>query len=151
MADVFLHRSLATSVLGGCLLWGLPAQALELSDAWVRAMPPGRPMTAAYLNLRNDSDRVVTVTGITSTLGEASLHETRVVDGRSTMHELPQLRLEPGAGARLVPGGMHIMLMGLTQTPVVGEVVPLCLDTDAGEFCVDAPVQRGGGSSQHHH
>lgn len=151
MADVFYHRPLATLVLGGCLLSGMPAQALELSDAWVRAMPPGRPMTAAYMNLRNDSDRAVTVTAITSALGEASLHETRVVDGRSTMQELPQLRLEPGTSAQLVPGGMHIMLMGLTKTPVVGEVVPLCLDTDAGSFCVDAPVQRGAASSPHHH
>ena len=151
MAVLSRHRSAAKFFLGACLFAGVPAQALELSGAWVRAMPPGRPMTAAYMTVHNDGDAAVTVTAVSSPLGEASLHETRVVDGRSRMDALPTLRLDPGATVELTPGGMHIMLMGLATTPAKGDRVPLCLETDKGQFCVEAPVQSDAGQTMHHH
>ena len=120
-----------------------PVTALELVDSWVRAMPPGRPMTAAYLILRNDGDQTVTVTGVSSPVGEASLHATRVVDGRSRMESVAELPVAPGQDVQLAPGGLHIMLMGMAQTPREGEMVPLCLITDRGEYCGDATVRRG--------
>ena len=36
---------------------------LIISDAWVRATPPGKMMTAGYASLENVSKDVITITG----------------------------------------------------------------------------------------
>ena len=40
------------------------AQALVIHDAWVRAMPPGQTMTAAYMQLENPGEQAVRVDGV---------------------------------------------------------------------------------------
>lgn len=113
-----------------------------VSDAWIRAMPPGQPMTAAYLQLRNDGEDVVVIDGVRSPVGDASLHETILVDGVSRMRAVPVLTLMPGESVSLAPGGMHIMLMGVATQPAPGTEVPLCLLSAGSEFCALARVQR---------
>jgi copper(I)-binding protein len=151
-----LLGTVAGAILGAPVLRAEPAAApgLVLSEAWVRAMPPGQAMTAAYLQVLNTGETPVTVTGVSTGMGTASLHETRVVEGRSTMRPVAALTLAPGEQLQLQPGGLHVMLMGLERTPVPGEDVSICLVTDAGESCIDAPVSRGpvvGGTDAGHH
>ncbi|WP_439100575.1 copper chaperone PCu(A)C [Congregibacter sp.] len=118
------------------------AETLELSGAWVRAMPPGQKMTAVYMELRNPEASAVSIIGASSPLGSASLHETRVAEGRSTMRAVDTLSVEGGDIVHLEPGGLHIMLMGLKSTPVEGDSVPICLQTSKGDVCADAAVRR---------
>jgi copper(I)-binding protein len=118
------------------------AEPLSVSDAWVRAMPPGQRMTAGYLHISNVSERSVTIQSVSSAQGMASLHETIVEDGRSSMRALDSLTLAPGQSIELAPGGMHIMFMGLESVPAEGETLGLCLKTSAGEQCLEMPVQR---------
>ena len=122
--------------------------ALVIADPWVRAMPPGRPMTAGYLRVENTSSEPVRITGVASSVGNASLHETRTVEGKSSMRPVEELLIKPGDTLELAPGGLHIMLMGLKATPREGELVPLCLTTSAGETCTDATVRRSAPSAQ---
>lgn len=132
-----------------------PAGGLTLSNAWVRAMPPGQSMTAAYMQISNGGSTSVTINGVTADRGMASLHETRTVDGRSSMHPVPMLALRPGESAQLQPGGLHVMLMGLERTPAPGETLSICVLSDAGKSCTEAAVQRGpvvdDSGAQHHH
>ena len=57
------------------------------------------------------------------------------------MRPLDALPIAAGAAATLAPGGRHIMLTGLTQTPREGEFVRLCLHTDRGTICTEASVR----------
>ncbi|MFK7830518.1 MAG: copper chaperone PCu(A)C [Congregibacter sp.] len=116
--------------------------ALVLSNAWIRAMPPTQKMTAAYVSLRNDSAEPIVITAVRSSLGEASLHETRVEGGRSSMRPVDTLRIDPGKILALKPGALHIMIMGLKRVPAEGESSELCMVSNTRDFCVDAPVQR---------
>jgi copper(I)-binding protein len=52
----------------------------------------------------------------------------------------------PAKGAvTLAPGGMHVMLMGLTKPLAIGEAVPLTLTFErAGAVTVQAMVQAAG-------
>ena len=53
---------------------------LIISDAWVRATPPGKMMTAGYASLENLSNEVITITGVSAVAaGHTSLHETRIM------------------------------------------------------------------------
>lgn len=127
------------------------AQTPQVSGAWVRAMPPGQRMTAAYLQLRNNAAETLTVVGVSSDIGMASLHETRLEGGRSSMHAVDSLDIAAGEALAMEPGGLHIMLMGLEATPVEGDIVPICLQTSEGEVCADAQVQRAAPEAHNSH
>jgi copper(I)-binding protein len=101
---------------------------LVVQDAWVRATTPGSDVAAVYLTLRNVSKSPVTVTGVQSSVAHgAMIHETTVQGGQSRMRPHEQLLIAAGETLRLVPGGLHVMLHGLTQPLVTGQTVPLDL------------------------
>lgn len=95
---------------------GLDAIAsIEISQAWARPTPPGAKVAAVYAELRNTSDLPLSVTEISSEASRAAeLHEMFERDGVLRMRRLKDgLRLDPGASARLEPGGAHAMLFDL--------------------------------------
>ncbi|MFT4767926.1 MAG: copper(I)-binding protein [Glaciecola sp.] len=150
MIDVRVPLVAFFSVLSLSALAEIP----EISNAWVRAMPPGQRMTAAYLELYNPGATTVSILGASSEVGMASLHETRLEGGRSSMKAVDSLGIASGEVIAMEPGGLHIMLMGLETTPVEGDTVPICLQTSEGEVCADALVQRAAPearSSHDHH
>ncbi|MEE4145493.1 MAG: copper chaperone PCu(A)C [Halieaceae bacterium] len=126
--------------------------SLGLDDAWVRALPPGQPNTAAYLVVTNSADTEVTIIGATSPLAETvEIHTSREVDGLQRMERLEQVQVAPGQSVAFAPGGKHLMLLGLGRMPAPGEVVQLCLQlAKGGEVCTLAGVRKGTGGEQTH-
>ena len=107
-------------------------QSLVARDAWVRATP-GVDMAAAYVTLRNVSQKAVTVTAVESPVaGHAMIHETRVQGGLSRMRPHEQLVVGPGTTVKFEPGGLHVMLHDLKQPLTVGQNVPLILTLAGG-------------------
>jgi copper(I)-binding protein len=105
---------------------------LEVRDAWIRATP-GSDIAAAYLTLRNVSSNAVTVTGVQSAAAaHAMIHETSTQGGQSRMRAHAQLVIAPGQTIKLEPGGLHVMLHGLSQPLAVGQSVPLVLSFAGG-------------------
>ncbi len=86
--------------------------AVTVTDVWSRPVPPVSPASAVFLEITNDLDSAVTLTGASSdACGSMELHETTMDDsGVMAMQELTAgLRLEPGASGLLEPGGIHLM------------------------------------------
>ena len=132
--------------------------ALFIEKAWVRAMPPFQPNTAAYLTLVNRGDAAVAIVGASADAAEkAELHTTRKVDGLMRMEQLQALAVAPGERVELAPGGTHLMLLGLAYRPVPGDEIRLCLQLISGdEVCTVAEVRMSGDlpgttDHQHHH
>ena len=104
-----------------------PAHAagkLGVTDAWIRAAPPGARMLAGYATLKNGGDAALTILTVQSdAFRMTSLHETIVDNGVSKMRELHRLTIAPGATVALEPGGKHLMLMQPRQEIAVGEHV----------------------------
>jgi copper(I)-binding protein len=118
------------------------APALIVLDAWTRQVP-GSDVAAAYLTVRNPTTKPITITGIESSLAEhAMIHETRTVSGQSQMRPHEQLVIAPGQTIKFEPGGLHVMLHGLTRTVAVGESVPLVLLLADGSKMSVAAVVR---------
>ena len=93
----------------GC---GAPQPELVATDVTVTRPVPGMTMSAAYLSLRNNTDRTITVTRVTSKeFARVELHETTVEDGVARMRPLPRLEVPAGGSVRLERGGKHLMLM----------------------------------------
>lgn len=126
--------------------------ALTLEGAWVRALPPGQPNTAAYLTATNRGAAAVTIVGASAAVANTTqIHTTREVDGLQRMEQVAQLQVAPGQSLAFAPGGTHLMLMGLAQMPAPGERVRLCLELAEGaQVCTLAEVKKSAGNEQSH-
>lgn len=126
--------------------WPLQAadSALRFDGAWIRALPPGMQMTAAFGTLRNTGPETIELTGFSSPrFGQVSLHRTEVVDGMSRMRAVPSLAIGPGDKVELSPGGYHLMLMMPRGVVAVGDTVTLeAVSGDGRKFRFEAPVRR---------
>jgi periplasmic copper chaperone A len=105
---------------------------LTVRDAWIRATP-GVDVAAVYLTLQNDGSQPVILTGARSSAAAmAMIHESALVNGQSTMRARDSIRIGAGETVQFAPGGLHIMLHGLTHPLVPGNDVPLVLLLQGG-------------------
>jgi copper(I)-binding protein len=103
------------------------APALLVQEAWMRQVP-GSDVAAVYLTLINPGPTPVSVVGIESPVAShAMIHETKTESGQARMRPHAELSIPPGQTVKLEPGGLHIMLHGLTQPVAVGQSVPITL------------------------
>lgn len=128
------------------------SDTLIISDAWVRATPPGKMMTAGYASLENVSKEVITITGVSAeAAGHTSLHETRIERDRSTMRPVARLSIEAGERVSLKPGGLHIMLMKLSESLTDGQSIDICLELENNDSLCSAFSVAKHRNAAHHH
>ena len=105
-----------------------PADDLEITGAWVRATPPNRDVTAAYLVIENRSERPLELLAVETPAAEyTELHTMRYVDDMMEMEKIEGLTVPSRGEAALEPGGDHIMLFGVTNPLAEGDSVALTL------------------------
>lgn len=147
----------ATLFVAGLVILPVAAIAgpgeVEITDAWIRALPPAQSTTAAYLTLHNRGTQAVVVrAGSAEGAGRLEIHTTREVDGLMRMQQLSTLQVPAGGSVVLEPGGTHLMLLDLERMPAPGETRQLCLQPAGGEqVCVSAPVRKDADGGDHHH
>lgn len=112
-----------------------------LEDGWVRAMPPGSNMTAAYGRFSYHGATTIEIASFRSdSYGDVSFHQTTIENGISRMNPAVWTQ-EPGSTLVLEPGGYHLMLMEPTRETQPGEFVNLTLIAREGqEFTFSLPV-----------
>ena len=132
-------------------------EMLHWKDAWVRSMPPGAQVSAAYGMLMNHSDQTVTVSTVSSEIsGTAEMHVVIAEGDQRRMAELESIDIAPRETLIFEPGGRHIMLLDIAAAPVEGETVEICAVSVAGtRACTEAPVRRqapvAGDKHANHH
>lgn len=127
---------------------------IVVSDAWVREVPPGATVSAAYMTLVNRGDQIDKLTGISSGAAEnVELHISKVDDnGVAKMERVYMLELPVGETVLLKPGGMHLMLIGL-KGPLSDTVTINFSFEESGDIKVEVPVKssKDSGEVHHHH
>lgn len=120
------------------------AQSITVDDPQVRAVPPGSTTTAAFMALTNPGETDLTLVGGASPLaGSLELHHHALVEGVMQMRRVDEIPLPAGETVHLAPGGWHLMMFDLAETPDEGENVELTLTLDNGErLTLEAPVRR---------
>ena len=125
-----------------------------INRAWAntKPTPPGKMMTAGYASLENLSNEVITITGVSAVAaGHTSLHETRIERDRSTMRPVAKLSIEAGERVSLKPGGLHIMLMKLSEPLTDGQSIDICLELENNDsLCSAFSVARHREAAHHH-
>ncbi len=100
--------------------------------------------SAAYFTYVNSLDVPDTLKAVRSSVaGMAQLHESyETEDGMMGMREQKELIVSPGDSIRFRQGGLHIMLMQLTQDLNNGDSVRLEVEfARAGLFSIELPVK----------
>jgi len=126
--------------LVGCVGEAPAGPAIEVVDARARpaarpAAGPGPAATAVYLRIRNRGRRPDTLKGATTEVAaRVELHETVVgADGVARMRPAPSVTVPARGEVSLRPGGLHLMLMGLTRELRPGDRFDLFLEFDDGD------------------
>ena len=115
---------------------------LVVRDAWTR-QTPGSDVAAVYLTLQNPTRQPVTVVGVeSSAASHAMIHESTTEGGISKMRAHERLVVAPGETLKFEPGGLHVMLHGLTQPLVVGQNIPLTVQLADGTKVPTTAVVR---------
>ena len=112
--------------------------AVTFSDPWIKATDT--QMTALFAEVSNAGSEDVSIVGAeTEAASMVEIHE--VVDG--VMREKSGGVVIPaGESATLMPGGDHIMLMGLTTELVAGDRLAVIVSlSDGTEVLVDAEIR----------
>ena len=116
-----------------------------VSDAWVRPpMGADRP-AAGYLTITGSVAADALIGASSPIAASVEVHESMLgADGAMGMHEVERIEIPAGATVRLEPGGYHLMLMGVTDLPAIGELVEITLTFgNAGDVVIQAEVRAG--------
>jgi hypothetical protein len=109
------------------------AGGIRVGAAFVRALPPGQPTTAAFLHVTNDSARARRLTGARcAAAGRIEIHEHVHAGAGMMMRSRADVPLPPGQRVEFAPGGMHLMLIDLTAPLAAGSTLPITLLFDDG-------------------
>lgn len=118
--------------------------SFDISDAWLRAMPPGAGVAAGYVTLHNKSTKDMRVVSWRSPIAESvEVHEMKMEGGQMKMRQLEgALTIAPGQTIALAPGGFHLMFMGVKQSASVGSSVAVQLVmADGSTLDLSLPVR----------
>lgn len=129
------------------------AGALLIEHPWARATAPAQKVGAAYLTMRNEGsepDRLVAARTPIVPMVELHTHEIDA-QGVARMRQVEVIDVPPGATVELAPGGLHLMLMGLSEPLVDGARFPVTLQFErAGEVEVEMQVEPPGSGGHGH-
>jgi periplasmic copper chaperone A len=91
-------------------------------------------------NTGNHADRLLVLS--TPVAEKIELHESQTVNGVIEMHALSSLECPARATVAARPGGLHAMLLGLTQPLIAGATFSVALQfRDAGAVTVPVAVR----------
>jgi periplasmic copper chaperone A len=130
--------------LSGAAVAQSAANEVTISGAYVRAVPPGQPNSASFMQASNTGNAGHALVGGSSPAAEVvELHTHTMEGGMMRMRQVDKIDIPAGGDVSLQPGGLHVMLIGLKQNLVPGQDIPLTLKfEDGSEVTVQAPVKK---------
>ena len=145
----FVRTVRAAAVIGGWAAAAFAGPAAGASDgvsvegAWARASIGRSTVSAVYFTIANRGelpDRLVAASS--ERAARAMFHRSIVEEGVAKMRRVDALDVPPGATIRFEPGGLHVMLTGISTSLRAGEALAITLGFErAGEMVVAVPVR----------
>lgn len=128
------------------------ANNIKVEDPYVRATPPNLPNSAAFMILKNSSDKDISVIKASSDVSKVvELHTHDMKDGVMKMYQVPKIDIPAKGLTTLKPGGFHVMFIGLNQPLKVGNEVTFTLEYSNGETqTITAPIKTVMGGMKNH-
>lgn len=116
---------------------------------------PANPSVAAVrMIVRNGTAKADALVGVSSpAAGSAMIHRTETdAEGRSTMSMQDRIDIPARSSVTFAPGGLHVMLTGITEDLQVGDDVEVTLEFQhAGTVTTTATVVEPASSAEPEH
>jgi copper(I)-binding protein len=119
------------------------SDVIQAENPFARASVPGMAMSAVFMTLKNTGEQEhFLVEAQSGASANTELHGHVLDKGMMRMRQMAHIHLKPGQDKILKPGGLHIMLIGLTTTLIEGHEIKLKLTFDDGsEQTLTVPVK----------
>ena len=126
---------------------------LQIEHAYIRAMPPGQIVSAAYMQIRNASEQDIELLGGEGEGGlRVEVHTHELEGGIMRMRKLSALKLPAKKSVELKPGGIHLMVFGIRKPLREGDHASIRLRfADGREQSLMLPVKSLLNPSAHRH
>jgi copper(I)-binding protein len=120
------------------------AGMLVIRNVWARPATKADALSAVYMVIENTGDQPDRLLHAhCDVAGTVELHETKMEGGVMKMQPVDGIDIPAKGTVELKPGGLHIMLIGLTRDLNPGDEIELELHFDkAGHVPVKAVVQK---------
>lgn len=134
----------ALAICAPAVFAGGAADTVGVSGVYARAVPPGQPNGAMFMELVNGSNTDHALVAAESEVAEAvELHNHIMDGGMMRMRRVERIDVGAGESVTLRPGGLHLMLIGLARQLEPGQQVDLTLVfEDGSRIRVEAPVRK---------
>jgi len=116
---------------------------IVVEQAWARLAPGAAKTGAVYLTVHNKSDQDDLLLAVDSPVAKSTaVYSTTVKDGVASMDPMPMgVNLPSHDEVVMRPGGLHIMMTGVSKDSKVGDLLPVkMVFRDAGSLDFEVPV-----------
>jgi copper(I)-binding protein len=146
-------RELLILILTGAFLLTAcgAGKGIEIHGAWMR--PAGQGENGAiYFVIHNHSSQADALISVTSDIAAAAeMHESKMSGDIMQMNQVESVLLEPYAEIEFAPGGLHIMLVDLTNDLKIGDQIEVILRfKNSEDMNVAVPVRETATPEQDH-
>lgn len=115
----------------------------QVSDGWIKQLPPSVPMRAGYMTITNSGPSDDSLLSVSSPAFKmVEMHESRMANGMMTMNELSEVSAPVGETVTFKPGGLHLMMMGIQEPLEIGDQVPVTLNFESGSQTLQLEVRK---------
>jgi len=123
------------------------SKGIEVSDVWARSSTQGAN-SAIYFTIQNNNADMDELIGVVSDVADAvEVHESKMEDGVMKMTHMESVALEPSAKVEFMPGGYHVMLIGLRHDLMAGDEIEVTLQfKNSPDITVKAMVKDDSGA-----
>lgn len=117
---------------------------ISIIDPYVRAVPPGQEVSAAFLQMENSSAETRFLVNATSPVSKVvELHSHVHDNGMMKMRRVEAIEIPANGTTVLKPGGLHIMLIDLHDGLKLDQKVAITLEfKDGSSQVIEAPVRK---------
>lgn len=137
-AALGLAGILAATLLTGCSSAPASPARLSVSGAYI-PLSATPAMAVAYFDIANSGGSADRLLGVTSPSVRSAVLDQSTA---TSMHAVDGVDVPAHGAAHLARGGTHVMLMGLSPAPAVGQTIQLTLSFQhSGTITVAATVQ----------
>ena len=127
--------------------------AVQIRNAWINEAPPTVQVVAAYMDIRNNSDKDIDLVSASSPEFERiEFHVTNIENGIARMQMQKTISIPAKSSFSFSPGNYHLMLFNGKKNLLAGDSVFLKLTFSDGQIVIiNAEVKRADITAEHHH
>lgn len=133
---------LIISLLAACQPAKISTGVLDVKNIWARPAASG-DNGALYFMIENGTTQADTLLAVQSDIADAvELHQSEMEGDNMSMHQQDTVVVPAGGTVEFSPGGLHVMLVGLTRELKAGDTFDVTLKFEAaGEKVVTVTVK----------